>query len=115
MSTFASIADNLRSNVANAASTVYSDASDVAKNAKINPIPALVITSIVASIMFIIMFIAIYALPNYRLPALFGGILVVSLFSYAIFSLVLHITFMIDNPAIAGSTYAISMGKSALY
>jgi hypothetical protein len=109
----ADVSNNVVNSIKDATQTVYNDASSVVKDTTLNPIPALIISTLIAVILTIILLIAVVNIPNNQAIILLVGVFLISGFTYVAYGKLLEITFMVQNPGIAGTAYGVSLGRNA--
>lgn len=110
---FADVANNAVNSIKDATKTVYNDASSVVKETTLNPIPSLIISTLIAVILMIMLLVAVVNIPNNKAMILLVGVFLISGITYVAYGKLLEITFMIQNPAIAGTAYGVLVGRNA--
>lgn len=109
----ADVGNNVVNSIKDATQTVYNDASSVVKDTALNPIPSLIISTLIAVILMIMLLVAVVNIREYKAIILLVGVFLISGFTYVAYGKLLEITFMIQNPAIAGTAYGVSLGRNA--
>lgn len=61
----------------------------------------------------IILLVAVVNIPNNKAIILLVGVFLISAITYVAYGKLLEITFMIQNQAIAGTEYGVSLGRNA--
>ena len=107
------IGNNVVNSIKDATKVVYNDASSVVKDTTLNPIPALIISTLIAIILMIMLLVAVVNIPNNKAIILLVGVFLISGFTYVAYGKLLEITFMVQNPGIAGTAYGVSLGRNA--